>query len=143
MEINLTTPALLFPAISLLLLAFTNRFLAIAAVIRSLHDRYRVTPDRVLVAQIGNLRHRMMLIRNMQVFGVLSLLLCVICMFVLFAGYLELGKMIFGISLVLMMISLTLSMREIQISVHALNLQLSDLEVAEKGTGGEQRRGRE
>jgi hypothetical protein len=133
MEIDLTTPALLFPAISLLLLAFTNRFLAIAAVIRSLHDRYQLSPDQVLVAQIGNLRHRMMLIRNMQVFGVLSLLLCVICMFVLFAGYLELGKAIFGISLVLMMISLALSMREIQISVHALNLQLSDLEVGKGG----------
>jgi hypothetical protein len=130
MEINLTTPALLFPAISLLLLAFTNRFLAIAAVIRNLHDRYQANPDQVLIAQIGNLRHRMMLIRNMQVFGVLSLLLCVGCMFVLFAGYLELGKAIFGISLVLMMVSLGLSMREIQISVHALNLQLSSLEGA-------------
>lgn len=135
MEINLTTPALLFPAISLLLLAFTNRFLAIAAVIRNLHDRYQASPDKVLIAQIGNLRHRMMLIRNMQVFGVLSLLLCVACMFILFAGYLELGKAIFGISLVLMMISLGLSMREIQISVHALNLQLSDLEDA-KATKG-------
>jgi hypothetical protein len=135
MEINLTTPALLFPAISLLLLAFTNRFLAIAAVIRSLHDRYQLNPDKVLFEQIGNLRHRMMLIRNMQVFGVLSLLLCVVCMFVLFAGYLEVGKAIFGISLVLMMISLGLSMREIQISVHALNLQLSSLEDA-KATKG-------
>lgn len=135
MEIDLTTPALLFPAISLLLLAFTNRFLAIAAVIRNLHDRYRAHPEQVIIAQIGNLRHRMMLIRNMQVFGVLSLLLCVVCMFVLFAGYLELGKVIFGICLVLMMISLALSMREIQISVRALNLQLSDLE-------GERRSGR-
>jgi hypothetical protein len=136
MEINLTTPALLFPAISLLLLAFTNRFLAIAAVIRNLHDRYQAHPDKILIAQIGNLRHRMMLIRNMQVFGVLSLLLCVVCMFILFAGYLALGKAIFGISLVLMMISLGLSMREIQISVHALNLQLSDLEDA-KATKGD------
>lgn len=132
MEINLTTPALLFPAISLLLLAFTNRFLAIAAVIRSLHDRYQLNPDRVLVEQIRNLRHRMMLIRNMQVYGVLSLLLCVVCMFVLFAGYVELGKIIFGICLVLMIVSLALSMREIQISVNALNLQLSDLETAKK-----------
>jgi hypothetical protein len=133
MEINITTPALLFPAISLLLLAFTNRFLAIATVIRNLHDRYQVNPDKVIVAQIGNLRHRMMLIRNMQVFGVLSLLLCVGCMFLLFAGYVELGKIVFAISLVLMMVSLVLSMWEIQISVQALNLQLSDLEVAKRG----------
>src|SRR5690242_2011880 len=106
MEIDLTTPALLFPAISLLLLAFTSRFLAIATLIRSLHDRYHAKPDDLIIAQIGNLRHRMMLIRNMQVFGVLSLLLCVVCMFILFAGYPHLGKMIFGVSLVLMMISL-------------------------------------
>ena len=130
MQIDLTTPALLFPAISLLLLAYTNRFLAIAALIRSLHDRYRINPDKVIIEQIGSLRHRMELIRNMQVFGVLSLLLCVVCMFVLFAGYMQLGKVIFGISLLLMMISLGMSMREIQISVHALNLQLSDLEMA-------------
>lgn len=138
MEINLTTPALLFPAISLLLLAFTNRFLAIAAVIRSLHDRYRAAQEQLLLEQIGNLRHRMMLIRDMQVCGVLSLLLCVLCMFVLFAGYVGLGKFLFGISLVLMMISLGLSMREIRISVDALNLQLSDLEVA-KAASGERR----
>ena len=138
MEIDLTTPALLFPAISLLLLAFTNRFLAIAALIRSLHDRYQINPDKVIIEQIGNLRHRMMLIRNMQVFGVLSLLLCVACMFILFAGYLLLGKIMFGVCLMLMMISLGMSMREIQISVNALNLQLSDLEVA-KATKGKTR----
>ena len=130
MEINLTTPALLFPAITLLLLAFSNRFLAIATVIRSLHDRYQVNPDEMIIEQIGSLRHRMTLIRNMQVLGVLSLLLCVVCMFVLFAGFILLGKVIFGISLVLMIVSLGMSLREIQISVDALNLQLSDLELA-------------
>ena|SRR6266540_2205189 len=129
MEINLTTPALLFPAISLLLLAFTNRFLALAALIRSLHDRYQTTPDQLIVEQIGNLRYRVMLVRNMQIFGVLSLLLCVICMFVLFAGHVLLGKVTFGISLVLMMVSLGLSVREIHVSVNALNLQLRDLEI--------------
>ncbi|OGW36427.1 MAG: II family cellulose-binding protein [Nitrospirae bacterium GWD2_57_9] len=129
MEIDVTTPALLFPAISLLLLAFTNRFLALAALIRNLHDRYQARPDELIVAQIGNLRYRVMLIKNMQAFGVLSLLLCVLCMFVLFAGNMLLGKAIFAISLVLMMISLVLSAREIQVSVNALNLQLKDLEM--------------
>jgi len=129
MEINLTTPALLFPAVSLLLLTFTNRFLALAALIRNLHDRYRTNPNDLIIAQIGNLRYRVMLIRNMQAFAVLSLLLCVVCMFVLFAGQMVLGKIMFGISLILMMISLGLSVREIQLSVNALNLQLRDLEV--------------
>jgi Protein of unknown function (DUF2721). len=45
MEINLTTPALLFPAISLLLLAYTSRFLALAALMRELHVRYKTQPD--------------------------------------------------------------------------------------------------
>ena len=128
MEINLTTPALLFPAISLLLLAYTNRFLALATLIRSLHSRYQTERDERILAQIGNLRVRVILIRNMQASGVASLLMCVVCMFVLFAGYPEQGKITFGASLVLMMVSLALSIWEIQISVRALNIQLSDLE---------------
>lgn len=138
MEINITTPALLFPAISLLLLAFTNRFLALAALIRNLHDRYQTTPDELIIAQIGNLRYRVILVRNMQTFGVLSLLLCVVCMFLLFAGYALPGKITFGLSLVLMIVSLGLSAREIQVSVQALNLQLQDLEL-HKGNAGKKR----
>lgn len=128
MEINLTTPSILFPAISLLLLAYTNRFLALAALIRTLHERYQASRDHLLMAQIDNLRYRVELIRNMQAFGVFSLLVCTLCILVLFGGYLLLGKITFTISLVLMMVSLALSVREIQVSVHALNLQLGDLE---------------
>ena len=128
MEINLTTPALLFPAISLLMLAYTNRFLALATLIRSLHDKYQTRPDDLIKAQIGNLRARVHLIRNMQAAGVLSLLACVVCMGLLFAGQIWLGKLTFAASLVLMTVSLALSVREIHISVDALNLQLGDLE---------------
>jgi hypothetical protein len=125
---TLTTPSLLFPAITLLLLAYTNRFLALAALIRSLHSQYQTKPDDIIVGQIKNLRKRVVIIRNMQALGVLSLLLCVLCMFLLFAGEMEIGKITFAISLVLMMASLGLSLWEIQISVHALFLRLSDLE---------------
>ena len=128
MEITLTTPALLFPAVSLLLLAYTNRFLALAALIRSLHAQYRDSRDQTIIGQIANLRHRVVLIRNMQALGVSSLLLCVVCMFVLFAGWVAAGKFIFGASLLLLIGSLALSVWEIQISVNALNLQLGDLE---------------
>ncbi len=128
MELNLTTPAVLFPTVSLLLLAYTNRFLALAALIRSLHDRYAANPDDILVKQINNLRYRIVLIRNMQAFGVLSLLACTVCLFALFAGYPAVGKWLFGASLLLMMVSLGLSVREIQVSVDALNLQLHTLE---------------
>jgi hypothetical protein len=128
MELNLTTPALLFPAISLLLLAYTNRFLTLATLIRNLHGRLKESPDQRILGQIKNLRLRVKLIRNMQVLGVLSLLLCVVCMFVIFAGNLESAKFIFGLSLILLIVSLAISAWEIQISVKALNIQLSDIE---------------
>lgn len=128
MEINLTTPALLFPAISLLLLAYTNRFLTLATLIRNLHSKFEEHPDERIWGQIKNLRLRVKLIRNMQVLGVLSLLLCVVCMFVIFAGNLNLAEYIFGVSLILLILSLAVSAWEIQISVKALNIQLSDLE---------------
>lgn len=132
MDINLTTPALLFPAISLLLLAFTNRFLALASLIRQLHASYKSDPHEILLGQISNIRYRINLIRDMQAFGVSSLLMCVVCMLVLFAGLIEVGKWIFAASLVLMAISLAISIREIQISVGALDLQLKDLEQMER-----------
>lgn len=127
-KINLTTPALLFPAISLLLLAFTNRFLATAALIRGLYDRYKKEPDERLLRQIANLRKRIILIRDMQVLGISSLFLCVLCMFLLFAGYSAAGQWVFGLSLLLMLVSLAFSIREIQISVRALHLQMADVE---------------
>lgn len=128
MEITLATPALLFPAISLLLLAYTNRFLALSALIRTLHASHRAQPDPIIVRQIGALKHRVLLIRNMQTAGVVSIFLCVFCMLLLFAGKDLAGKIVFGLSLVSLMVSLALSLWEIQISVNALNLQISDLE---------------
>ena len=131
MELTLTTPALLFPAISLLLLAYTNRFLTLANLIRELHRNYKINPEDVLLAQISNLRYRVVLIRNMQAYGIASFFLCVLCMFVLFFGQSTAGEVIFGISLVLLMVSLGLSFREIQVSIDALNYRLSDLETSE------------
>ena len=128
MEINLTTPALLFPAISLLLLAYTNRFLTLASLIRDLHAKYKANPEDVLHGQIANLWYRVRLIKYMQAFGVASILLCTVSMFALLAGWLQVGTAIFGLSLVLMAISLALSLREILVSVDALDLRLRDME---------------
>ena len=128
MDFSLTTPSLLFPTVSLLLLAYTNRFLTLATIIRNLWDRYHENEDKNLLAQIDNLRYRVYLIRNMQIFGVLSLLLCVVSMFALFAGWYTGGAWSFGIALVLMIISLGISLRELQISVGALDLLLTELE---------------
>jgi hypothetical protein len=128
MEIALTTPALLFPAISLLLLAYTNRFLALAALMRDLYARYKNQPDPSIKGQLHNLRYRIVIIRNMQIFGVGSFFFCVLCMFVMFAGFVQIGFWLFGASLLLLMASLGLSLRELQVSIDALTLQIRDLD---------------
>lgn len=127
MELTLTTPALLFPTISLLLLAYTNRFLAIASVIRGLHAKYENNPTRKLLGQIESLRNRVRLIRNMQALGISSLFLCVLTMIVLYVGWQETARWLFGLSLLLLLVSLGQSFREIQHSVTALNIQLADM----------------
>jgi hypothetical protein len=127
MELTLTTPALLFPAISLLLLAYTNRFLSLAALMRELYAAHQSRPDPKIKGQLANLRYRIVIIRNMQVCGVSSFFFCVLCMFLLFAGQPTFGKWVFGGSLVLLLVSLALSLREIQVSIGALTLQLDDL----------------
>lgn len=127
MELTLTTPALLFPTVSLILLAYTNRFLAVAALIRKLANDYRDKEDNRLADQIRNLKIRLRLIRDMQLFSIAALFLSVLCMFSLFYGEELIAKYIFGASLIALLISLGMSLREIQISTHALSIQLKDI----------------
>ena len=126
--LTLTTPALLFPALSLLLLAYTNRFLTLAGLIRNLHKEYSRDKSSVLIGQIRNLQRRISLIKEMQIFGVTSLLLCVVCMGLLFFELTIAAEVVFALSLLAMITSLGLSIAELSISVKALNLQLSDIE---------------
>ena len=125
-DLPLTTPSLLFPAISLLMLAYTNRFLGLASVVRALHATWRSSGDPMLVAQIANLRKRIRIIKRMQTLGVLSLMLCTASMALLFFGLQVAGQITFGISLLTMLGSLALSLWEIQMSGMALDLQLKD-----------------
>ena len=127
MEIEISTPALLFPAVSLLLLAYTNRFLAVAQLIRMLHRQSNERENTDEYKQIENLKHRLELTKWMQFFGVLSILLCTLSMFQLFLGYLSAGKQVFGLSLAVMCLSLFISLWEVLISTKALNLELSDM----------------
>lgn len=127
-ELTLTTPALLFSALSLLMLAFTNRFLALAQLVRNVHAEYRMNPDIILYSQIRNLRKRLRLIRDLQMAGIGSLLLCVVCMFLVYIGHKSAATIVFGVALVLLIVSLVLSIWEIVISTNALNYRLSDVE---------------
>ncbi len=127
-ELTLTTPALLFSAISLIMLAYTNRFLAYAAVIRNLHAVYLEKKDASLLRQIENLKLRVNLTRWMQIFGISSLLLCVLTMFLIYIDQHIIAVWIFGIALILLIASLALLIKEIQISAQALNFHISDIE---------------
>ena len=127
MEFTLTTPALLFSAISLLLLAYTNRFLALASIIRGMKTQYLSTKDENLLGQMANLRRRIFYIRNMQGCGIISFFFCVLCMFLMYYQLIHLAQYVFGLSLLLLMISLYISFREIQMSVNALKMELKDL----------------
>lgn len=115
MEIDLTTPALLFSAISLIMLAYTNRFLSYAQLVRTLKEQYMENPSSVKAAQIANLRKRLYLTRAMQVAGIGSLLLCVVSMFFVYIRLHLLSAYIFGLALILLIVSLAISVYEIYI----------------------------
>ena len=133
MEITFNTPALLFPVISLLLLAYTNRYLALANLIRKLHDEYmRGEKNHLLVKQIRILRVRINLVRQMQGLGVLSFLCCVITMYGVYQEWHQVVKYVFAISLLSLLVSLILSIFEISQSTKALEWELSDMEELEK-----------
>ena len=127
MDIALTTPALLFPAISLLLLAYTSRFLTTAQLIRGLSANARDGKVPKASKQIKNLKKRVDLIKLMQILGVLSLLLCTFSMFLLFLEFKTFGNIIFGISLILMCASLITAIFEISISTGAIEIELEGI----------------
>jgi len=131
-ELTLITPTFLFSAISLLLLAYTNRFLSYAQLVRTLKDRYMEDHSALTYAQIKNLRKRLYLTKNMQMLGVASLLLCVATMFLIYVGLQVISAYVFGLALLLLIISLTLSVLEIRISAKSLEIYLSNMENLKK-----------
>lgn len=130
MNIDITTPALLFPAITLLLLAFTNRFVALANLARGLRARYRESEEiqSTILGQISNLKLRLLLIRNMQALGIASFFCCVLCMVLMYLGRQVIAEYVFGASLFLLLGSLLISFIETQISTKAIKLELEDLQ---------------
>lgn len=133
MEITFNTPALLFPAISLLLLAYTNRYLALANLIRKLHDEYvKGEKNHLLLKQIKILRTRINLVRMMQASGVFSFLCCVITMYGVYQQWINMNHYVFALSLLSLLASLIISLVEISQSTKALEWELSDMEELEK-----------
>ncbi|HSW12531.1 MAG TPA: DUF2721 domain-containing protein [Solimonas sp.] len=124
-SLNYGTVGLLFPAISLLMLAYTNRFLGLASLVRQLINRYQDHPAPALLQQIESLSHRVSLVRYSQAAGVLSLLLCTVSLFALFLGGELTAALLFGAALLLMLASLLVALREIHLSVRALEIEIS------------------
>ena len=135
MELTLNTPALLFPAITLLMLAYTNRFLGLSSRIRSLHDKYGSIENKEgLLMQIKNMRLRLHIIRYMQLLGSFSFLCCIICMYAIYIDYQQMANIIFAISLASLALSIVFSLWEIQISTKAMEIELSDMEELNKSS---------
>jgi len=128
-QISINTPALLFPAITLMMLAYTNRFLALATLIRNLHAKYKqIHEDREIIkAQITNLRKRLVLVKQMQATGIISFFFCVLSMLSFYLQYENWAFGIFGLSLLSLLLSLALSLNEIFISTRALEIELRDM----------------
>lgn len=128
MNLTLSIPALLFPAISLTMLAYNARYLAIAALIRNLHASYQETGSEDVRLQVTKLRKRLSIIKNMQAVAIISFLLAVITMFLIYIGIAFWANLVFAVSLVALMTSLILSLIEVQLSTKALSIQLKDME---------------
>ncbi len=129
MDITINTPALFFPAISLVMLAYTNRFLGLATVVRNLHSQYNQGDKKKKIhGQIRNLKYRLKLIKNMQAFGVVSFLSCIFSMYFIYINIMLWANIMFGFAMLAFIVSLIMSLREIQLSTKALELELSDME---------------
>jgi hypothetical protein len=129
MDITINTPALFFPAISLIMLAYTNRFLALADRVRNLHAKYQQgNNENLITGQIRNLRYRLRLIKQMQAYGVVSFLSCIVSMFCIYINSINWANVTFGIGMLAFVVSLVISFIEIQVSTKALEIQLGDME---------------
>jgi len=127
MDFSLSTPALLFSAISLFMLAFTNRFLALAKLIREHIAHYETSRDPDVKAQIQNFRLRLRVIKFTQIFAVVSFLFCLISMFLIFVSRIVSAEIAFGASLISLFISLLLSLHELFLSIGALKIEMKKI----------------
>ena len=128
MELNITVPALFFPAISLTMLAYNARYLTIAALIRSLHKEYKESKEKVVLRQILVLRKRLKLIIATQGFAIVSFIGCMLTMLLIYLKIEPASQILFVISLFSMVISLVILFVEILVSMNALKILLKSME---------------
>ena len=128
MDLNISTPGLIFPSISFLLIAYSNRFLAIATLIRDLKTKFSENKAEILLKQIKNLRYRLKLIRWMQAVAVFGMLLALLSIFSLYLELDLIGKIFFVSAVISITTSLSIALVEIMFSGRALDLELEDIQ---------------
>ena len=133
MQQNILIIGVLFPAIPLMMVNFGNRYTVLANLIRHLHDeviRDTVSPkdaERFLL-QINRPRDRLHLIGIIQSCAAIAFVLALGAMIAAYFDERLLSSMLFLTSILLLMGSMLLFTREIQIANTALDVHLSDLE---------------
>ena len=127
-------PAILFPAIPLMMVNFGNRYSSLSTLIRKIHDelinKKTSTNDRSAIrylAQIKILRQRLVLNRLMQTTASLSFLVNLMSIFFAFK-YQEYFINTFLFAVLLFSVSIIIYIYELQIAVQALDKHLEDLE---------------
>lgn len=129
MDITINIPALLFPAISLIMLAYTNRFLSVAALIRDLHKQYKSADDTTVVScQITFLKIRLRMIKNMQYLGISSFVFALLSMYLMYINSMQFARISFALAVVMFACSLIISLLEIRQSTKALEVALRDMQ---------------
>ena len=134
MVLDLTTAALMFPAIPFLMLTFGTRFTVVSELIRKIHDEYaaEINLDDVrtkrMLGEISTLKKRLLMIQINQTLTSLSFFVNLLTIFGLFMGYQYLSKLLFAIVLILLMLAIILFIVEIGIATKSLNLHLEDLD---------------
>ena len=133
MQQDILIIGVLFPAIPLMMVNFGNRYTVLANLIRHLHDeviRDNVSPtdaERFLL-QINRLRDRLRLIGIIQSCAAIAFVFALAAMIGAYFGHMEVASWLFLGSIFLLMGSMLLFTREIQIANTALDVHLSDLE---------------
>ncbi len=122
--LTLTAPSVVFGAISLIFLAYTNRYLTLATVIRKLHATWRQTRDETLKSQITVLRERVTLITCIQISGLVSLFLAILSIIAILSGSQPWAAILFFFSLALMIVFIIIALIEVCKSAQALDIEL-------------------
>lgn len=133
MNLELSTPALLFPAIAILMLGYVNRYIGAANVIRSFKKDYDSGyKHNDLTKQLNILKKRIELMRGMLLVGASSLILACLSMLFIFVNNQLAGKGAFGLSLLGLVLSLFASLYETSLSNRSLILEIDDMIHREK-----------